>query len=178
MQNIKPIEKKILIVLSLIFVGLIIFGLTREYKHEEESLVKETKAVAINDENRYLSITSAITTYVNNIRARNAENLMIILDKKYVEENQINASNVIDILEKYEDSYIVNIREIYKIISFDDITIYYTKGRIMEEQFGTFKQDYVRDNYYKITINENTLAFAIAPLTKEEYSNKVGDDNG
>ena len=31
------------------------------------------------------------------------------------------------------------------------------------------------DNYYKITINENTLAFAIAPLSKEEYISKVGD---
>ena len=175
MQNIKPIEKKILIVMAIVFVGLIIFGLTREYKHVEESLVKEEEAVAIKDENRYLSITSAINTYVNNIKAGNSENLMIILDKKYVEDINITLLNVLDILEKYNETYFVNIREIYQVMSFDDISIYYAKGRIMEEMFGTFTQEYIRDNYYKITINENTLAFAIAPLSKEEYISKVGD---
>ncbi|MBQ7104820.1 MAG: hypothetical protein IJN90_03085 [Bacilli bacterium] len=175
MQNIKPIEKKILIVMAIVFVGLIIFGLTREYKHDEETLVKEYEVFAIKDENRYLSITSAITTYINNVRAKNVDNLMVILDKKYVEENKINLSNVLDILEKYDTNYIVNIREIYQVMEFDDITIYYLKGRIMREIFESYEQEYIRDNYYKITINENTLAFAIAPLSKEEYISKVGD---
>lgn len=177
MKNVGKTERKILIILcfALIFILAMSVILNLMDKPEKEENVMDLDVLALNDENRFLTITSAIESYVSNVKYEDVDNLMIILDKKYVAENSINSSNVLYLIDRYSENQIVDVREIYQIKKYNNIYIYYVKAKLVEENFDSFMQNYIKNIYFKVTINENTLAFSIAPIDTDEYVSKVGD---
>lgn len=178
MKNVKSSEKKILIVLAAIAIIAFIIALNMNYDKEKEEEVIDSNVLALTDENRFITITSAIDSYISNVKYKNIENLMILLDKKYIEENKVNSNNVLYVLDTYNDNYIANVREVYQIKKYDNIYVYYVKAKLLEENFDSIMQNYIKDIYFRVTINENTLAFSIAPIDSEEYISKVGEQNG
>jgi len=129
---------------------------------------------AIKNENRYLTIESIVNTFVSNVKYGNIDAIMSTLDKKYVEKEDINSKNVLDILETYGELYQSDVREIFQIKKYDNIYIYYVKAKLVEEEFDSYNQTHIKTVYYQVTINENELTYAIAPLDGEEYIDKVG----
>lgn len=171
---------KIIFVLFCLIIIAILFIVTRIEKKEHANQEKKyinNSIVALNDTNRFITINSAIEKYVSNVKYKKVDALMLILDKRYAEENKIDSYNVFDKIENYNSNYSVNIREVYRVKLYNNISIYYLKAKLIEEEFASITHRYIRDVYFKVTINENDLTFAVAPLEESKYLNKVGDGN-
>lgn len=178
MENIRESEKVIIIILGTI---MVIAGFTLIMRDKSESDVYKYQHLVSNavepltDNNRFLSISSSINKYIDNIKYKDIDGVMSILDKKYAKDNKIDSSNVLTKINKYNDGNIADVREAYQVKKYDHIYVYYVRAKLIEETFNSYR--YVKDEYYKITLNENELTFAVAPLNKSEYLDKVGDKN-
>jgi len=156
---------------------LLLYGIKKQTDSKSEVKYINNNVFALRDNNRFITITSAINTYVSSVKQKEKDNIMSILDKKYVEENDINKDNVLYKIDNYNMNYNVNIRSAYQIKSYNNIYIYYVKANLIEESLTSIMTMHIREIYYKVTINENDLTFAIAPLGEKEYLNKVGEVN-
>ena len=171
-------EKVFLLLLVIVVSTVIIVIIINSNMKLTEEIGEEVEVIALIDENRFLTIKSAIDTYVSNVKYQNVGHLLDILDTRYVRENNINKNNIFDILEKYNSNYNVDLRRVYQIKKYDNIYVYYTRAKLVEENYNSFMQEFIKDVYYKVTLNENTLAFSIAPLSSVEYKSKVGELDG
>lgn len=173
MKKIKKSELIIIIVLcAVMIIAPFISLLKKEDLNDENSI--NISVLPVKNENRYMIVESSVETFVSYIKYRNVDGLISILDKKYVEKEDINSSNVLDILETYDELYVVDVREIYQIKKYDNIYIYYVKAKLAEEEYSSYSQTFIKTVYYQVTINENTLTYAVAPLDGDEYIEKVG----
>ena len=176
MENEKSLKGSLIlfiIIIIVLFVGFIISS--NNVVEEEDENVINLNIMALKDENRFLTIKSAIESFASSVKYKNTETIMKILDKQYVEENNINSDNVFDLIDTYSTNYQVDLRRVYQIKKYNNIYVYYAKAKLIEENFDSIYTNYKKNVYYKVTINENTLAFAIAPISEEEYLSKVGD---
>lgn len=172
---------KILFVILIIFIiigGLVIYSVKKEQKANEQTKYINNNVIALKDKNRFMTITSAINNYFNAVKYENVDNIMLILDKIYVEENNINSNNVLHKIDNYNKNYVASIRAVYQVKSYNNIYIYYVKANLIEESVLSVEHTYIREIYYKVTINENTLAFAVAPISEKEYLNGVDNNEG
>lgn len=173
MKKIKKSELIIIIVLcAVMIIAPFISLLKKEELNDENSI--NISVLPVKNENRYMIVESSVETFVSYVKYRNIDGLMSILDKKFVEKEDINSNNVLDLLETYDELYVVDVREIYQIKKYDNIYIYYVKAKLAEEEYSSYNQTFIKTVYYQVTINENTLTFAISPLDSDEYIEKVG----
>ena len=177
MKKMKKSEIIIIIILLLVIIIAPFFPLFKKEELNEKNSI-DISVMILKNENRFITIDSIVNTFVSNVKYRNIEALMSILYKMYIEEEKINNSNVLDVLETYDELYISDVREVYQIKEFNNIYVYYVKAKLVEEEFDSFYQTFIKTVYYRVTINENTLTFAIAPIDGDEYMDKVGDQNG
>lgn len=177
MKKMKKSEIIIIIILLLVIIIAPFFPLLKKEELNEKNSI-DISVMILKNENRFITIDSIVNTFVSSVKYRNAETLMSILDKKYIEEEKINNSNVLDVLETYDELYISDVREVFQIKKFNNIYVYYVKAKLVEEEFDSFYQTFIKTVYYRVTINENTLTFAIAPIDGDEYMDKVGDQYG
>lgn len=177
MEKINSSDKKKIIFIWIILVValLIVYIISSKDGKTMESENIDLSVLSLKSENRFFTIKSSLNEYVECVKYENANKIMQILDKKYIEENGINSNNVFDLLETYKTSYFVDVREIYQIKRYKNIYVYYVKSKLIEEQYDSIITIYKDKLYYRVTINENTLSYAVAPITEEEYMEKVGD---
>ena len=173
MKKIKKSELIIIIVLCEVMIIATILSLLKKEELNTENSI-DISVLPVKNENRYMIIESIVDTFVSYVKYRNVDGLMSILDKKYVEKEDINSSNVLDLLETYDELYVVDVREINQIMEYDNIYIYYIKAQLAEEEYSSYNQTFIKTVYYQVTINENKLTFAISPLDSDEYIEKVG----
>lgn len=176
MKKEKILNKSFYINLILIIIVIIVLIANNKLtnNHNDKDYINNN-IIALTNDNRYLTISSIVDNYISYVKYQNVDNIMSILDKKYIEVNDINSNNIFEKIELYSTNYAASVREAYQVRSYNNIYIYYIKAKLIEEKFDSFTQRYIRDIYYKITINENDITFAISPLEKEEYINKVGE---
>ncbi len=176
MNRLKSFEKIMFAVLFAFFIFITIFVIINKKTDDEEK--PALSVYSVQDENRFLTISSAVNIYVTHVKDSNSDALLTILDKKYVKENEVNKANVLNVLAKYDGITNVNVRRAYQVNKYDNIYIYYVKAKLETGGVLSSKTQYVRDDYYEVTINENDLTFAIAPLAMEEYERVIGDVDG
>lgn len=177
MKKDEALTKPIYILLCLIVIVtiVVIVNIEREKNKANNKNYIDNSIIMINDTNRFLTITSAINKYNTSIKYEETEELLVMLDKIYVKENKIDSSNVLDKIDSFKSNFIVNIREVYQVRTYNNIYIYYVKAKLLETNYNSLVDRYIRDVYYKVTINENSLAFAIAPLEEKDYVSKIGE---
>ncbi len=169
----KPIY--ILLCFIVIITIVIVVNIERKNNKGDNKNYIDNSVIVLDDSNRYLTITSAINKYNTSIKYEETEELLLMLDKIYVKENKIDSKNVLDKIDKFESNFIVNVREVYQVRTYNNIYIYYVKAKLLETSYNSLVDRYIRDIYYKVTINENSLAFAIAPLEEKDYVGKIGE---
>lgn len=179
MKKDEALTKPIYILLCLVVIVTIVIVVNIERKNNkvDNKNYIDNSVIMLDDSNRYLTITSALNKYNTSIKYEEKEELLLMLDKIYVKENKIDSENVLDKIDTFESNFIINVREVYQVRTYNNIYIYYVKAKLLETNYNSLVDRYIRDVYYKVTINENTIAFAIAPLEEKDYISKIGEKN-
>lgn len=174
MNKTAKIELIIIILLIAIFGISFIYMKTTERKSEEEKI--NTEVIALADVNRFFTIDSAVSKYFSYITSKNSDSILQVLDKDYVERNNITSSNVYNFVGNYDFNIKINLEEAYQVSTYKNVYKYYVKVALkLETLYDSTLQDYA---YYIVTINENELTFAIEPISSNIYDHKVkGDDS-
>ena len=69
--------------------------------------------VLVNDYNRFYTVSSCVTKYLNTLSSNNVENILTILDKNYKEKNNITEDNIYNYINKVDDVYSFSPRKMY-----------------------------------------------------------------
>ncbi len=169
MNKTEKVEITIVVILIVFFCGTLIYSKVVQKNVDDNKI--DTTVFALNDVNRFFSIDSSISKYVSYVSNKDVDNIIKVLDKNYKENNNISSSNVFDFVGNYNIGYISSTREIYQVSSNNNIYKYYAKVRLLEETFDS--STFIDNAYFEVTINENELTFAIAPISEIVYMNKI-----
>ena len=170
MKKTAKIEIVICIILILVFGGTTIYSNIVKKEAEENKI--DTTVFALNDINRYLTIDSSVSKYISYVSSKNNDYTYQVLDKNYLEDNNITTANIFNKIEFYDPNYRGSAKEIYQISSYQNIYKYYVKEQISNETLDTI--EFVRYDYFCITLDESNLTFSIMPITENEYNTKIG----
>ena len=170
MKKTAKIEIVICIILVLVFGGTTIYSNIVKKEAEENKI--DTTVFALNDINRYLTIDSSVSKYISYVSSKNNDYTYQVLDKNYLEDNNITTANIFNKIEFYDPNYRGSAKEIYQISSYQNIYKYYVKEQISNETLDTI--EFVRYDYFCITLDESNLTFSIMPITENEYNTKIG----
>lgn len=170
MKKTAKIEIVICIILVLVFGGTTIYSNIAKKEAEENKI--DTTVFALNDINRYLTIDSSVSKYISYVSSKNNDYTYQVLDKNYLEDNNITTANIFNKIEFYDPNYRGSAKEIYQISSYQNIYKYYVKEQISNETLDTI--EFVRYDYFCITLDESNLTFSIMPITENEYNTKIG----
>ena len=123
MKKTAKIEIVICIILVLVFGGTTIYSNIVK-KEAEESRIDNT-VTALNDINRYLTIDSSVSKYISYVSSKNNDYTYQVLDKNYLEDNNITTANIFNKIASYDPNYRGNAKEIYQISAYQDIYKYF-----------------------------------------------------
>lgn len=146
---------------------------TTEIKSEKEKI--NTEVIALADVNRFFVIDSVVAKYFSYISSKKGESILQVLDKEYVERNNITSSNIYNFVGNYDINIKSKLEEAYQVSTYKNVYKYYVKVSLkLETLYDSTLQNYV---YYIVTIDENELTFAIEPISGNLYNSKLkGDD--
>ena len=169
MNKTEKIEIVIIVLLVLVFGGTLIYSKIVNNKVEEER-IDETVSI-VTDRNRFYTIDSVISKYIISLSFKNSSNVIKMLDNDYIELNNLTENNVLNILESIPENVNSSTREVYQVREYNNIYKYYTKARLMVEDY--YSSTFLKNTYFEITINENNLTFAVTPINEMTYLNKI-----
>ena len=150
----------ILITFILIILGIIVFININQNNNDDIKLV--------DDYTTFFTIDGCINRYIGYISDGENNKLLNVLNKKYIEENNINQNNIIEIID---DLNIRNNNIIFKSLKMYEKNNsgkieYYVFGKVYSEDIDGI--NYLKDYYVTVTVNKNKETFDITP-----YDGKV-----
>lgn len=125
----------------------------------------------VTDRNMFYSVEQNVSTYLQSVTDRNAEEIYKFLDADYIQKFGVTQENVLDHVESYSTPIRFSAQEMYQMINLDtQITTYYVKGYIEMQTFGDLGNT---EDYY-VTLNYDAFnrTFSIMPL-KYMFSNTI-----
>lgn len=175
MNKTERIELIIAVTLIIIFGATLIYA--RSINREVEEEIIDNTVSPVKDVNRYFTIDSAISKYVSYVASEDTSSIIKTLNNEYINNNKITEDNLFDYIKTYGPNYRSNTREIYQISSYNNIYKYYAKVRISDELMDS--NTIIGFDYFEITIDEESLTFAIEPISEIVYQNKIeeGENN-
>ena len=114
MKKTEKIEIVICIILILVFGGTTIYSNIAKKEAEENKI--DTTVFALNDINRYLTIDSSVSKYISYVSSKNNDYTYQVLDKNYLEDNNITTANIFNKIEFYDPNYRGSVKEIYQLV--------------------------------------------------------------
>ena len=151
------IEVKISLVIVIISLTLIlIFGFKPQAGGRE----------IVTNPNEFFTVSSCVDQYYSYLSANEVESLMTILDKKYIEKNNIDNSNIINKLNGDSNQYIFSPKEAYRRQISENVVKYYITGIKQKELMDVIEN--VKEEQYEITLYHQNSTFTIKP-----YSGKI-----
>ena len=173
MNKITKIEIVIIIFL-IIFFGFSFFYL-KSFQKESKKEKLDTTISAVADVNRFFTIDSVVFKYFSYVTIGDSDSILKMLDKNYISKNNINSSNISSFVGTYNENIKGSLSEAYQFTSYNNIYKYYVKVVLSEETL--YESNIQEYNYLIVTIDENTLTFAIEPISELVYNEKIkGED--
>ncbi len=162
-------ENKITIIVLLIILAIIV-AIFYFFNQQETERVQSTEYLeieALEDSSTFFSISeniNKICEYVNNNNPTQLEN---IIDKDYLEQNNLTSSNIINYFQedyqnntfKSHDTYVISNKNLYK---------YYVHGYLYINMFDE-PSTITKEKYFILNFDINNLSYSIEPITKETY---------
>ncbi len=148
------IEVKISLVIVIIALTLILI-----LGFKPQAGVKEV----VTNPNEFYTASSCVGQYYSYLATANTDALMTILDKKYIEKNNINKSNIISKLDGDNIQYVFSPSKAYKIKVSENVDKYYIKGIKQKELMDVTEN--VGEEKYEITLYHQNSTFTINPYT-------------
>ena len=124
--------------------------------------------VLVNDYNRFYTVSSCVTKYLNTLSSNNVENILTILDKNYKEKNNITEDNIYNYINKVDDVYSFSPRKMYYKETNNYITKYYIYGTIEKSTIN--QSDEEKDYYIIVHLHSQNMTFAVEPYDGEIFN--------
>ncbi len=176
MKNKKVVSICLLVILAILVFALVIV----ERVKYQNNLDTEGKVYNIDNYSVFFTVDECANRFIGYISSGNTENLLLLLNKEYIQKYGINSSNVIDKIDtmNFKDKIITmqTKKVLAKKIS-NNVVKYYISGELyLDEIDETTKYG----NYYlEINIDSDTLIFDITPydgrIFKESNNEKFND---
>lgn len=169
------VNKKSRVILIIVFCLLVVCGFIivnlREEKTEKNIKVNDDKYILLDDYSRFFTVNSCVYKYVQYLQSRDIDSLLLVLDKDYVKDKQINRNNIFNFLPDLSNGmYTFTSKKIYFEKINDNYISYYVYGFVAQELMDEVgaKTEY----YFKVNLDLNNETFSISPydgkIFKEE----------
>jgi len=171
MQSINKNEIKVLSIWAIIGIILCIVIFFINIKFDGASLLDrftkrvDTKYSLVEDRDRYYIVKTSVDTYYAYLNEENADNVLAILDKSYIEKNNVDKDNVINKLKGKTQSAIKANKYMCERKMGNGIYSYYTHFIEEDRQTG----EYIKDVYYEVKLDHKTIRYTIKPISKKTF---------
>lgn len=159
------VDKNLKLVIALIVIMAVLAGINQIF-FKDKAKVKEDKVnqdeiLLVDDYNRFYTVSSCVSKYLNYLAANNTEKLLVLLSNEYKTENNITESNIYTFIPKITGNRNFSPKKMYQQRLNQTIYKYYVYGTIEKDSLNTSSS---KEDYYIIVIlDESTMTFAIEP---------------
>lgn len=158
-------EKNVLtsIIFILIFISFLIYigvsKLIEAKKEQEESM----KIVLVTEPGRYFTAVNCVKNYLSTISSGNTENILLLLNEEFKEQNRINANTLKNYIPKFDPNYIYDYvgEEMYQHRISKNVVEYYILGRIKKSQMD--EEATYTDYDITVILYEDKFLYSIKP---------------
>ena len=159
----KNVDKKYLIVFAalVVVIALIFHFRPQKKNYEKLSIVK--------DNSKFFTVSSCVSKYLNYVKAKDTASLIVLLDNKYVKDNDIYEDNVLNYVELVDDNQSFTARKMYSEQVGKSTYKYYVYGDI-SETFIDEEPKYIKDLYLIVYLNENGMTYSVEPYDGEMFN--------
>ena len=169
-------DKSKLVAIILVIVTVLV--LTAIFNKVEEN--KETKINIVTNYSNFYTVNSCLYRMVTYIYEKDQESLLLILNDKYKEENNIDENNVLNFFDSIEeDSTFVSKKMYYQNIN-KNITKYYVHGYIEKNQIFDYdltNKLEIKDVYYIVYLDSENKIFSIDDFLFTQLNIKYKDNS-
>ena len=160
-------EKKLFAVV--LVVAVLILGIYKLFfeKNDNQEKIDTTTISVLNDSNRFFTVSSCVSKYINYLSVQDTNNLLVLLSKEYQEKEVINSDNL------YEKIGIINGtnsfmgKKIFEQRLSKNTYKYYVYGFIQEELMDSMSAK--KDYYLIVILDEENMTFSIEPYDGEMF---------
>lgn len=155
----------VILILVLITVIALIFFIVL-MNMEKKGTVKDF--VEVEEYNLYFMVNNNINKFFTTINEKDNKKIYNLLDKKYIDEFEINKDNVTTYVPNYgqDISFIVNTME-YALIG--ENYMYYAKGDLKRESYSDLPVLVQKDVEIIMFLDTNNMAYSFYILNNEDY---------
>lgn len=157
------------IIITVIVVAALYGMYTLFFNKPKDETDNKMDVVLVNDYNRFYTVSSCVTKYLNTLSSNNVENILTILDKNYKEKNKVTEDNIYNYIDKVDDVYNFSPRKMYYKKVNNYITKYYIYGTIEKSTIDSSSDK--KDYYIIVYLDSQNMTFAIEP-----YDGKIFND--
>lgn len=132
------------------------------------------KLEPVNEYNVYFSNVNYINNFISNIASDNNEAVYDLLDNKYIEKNNINTDNVLDVVGDYSilSSFSADSMSFVQV---KDNFIYYVKGSIYESGYDESRTLIDDDFSVIISTDSNNTSFSLYLVNNRNYKGIINN---
>ncbi len=151
------------IILLIIFVLVIITGIVLyNYRNPVVETKKEEKIILVKDYSRFFTISNAGNKYIQYLKNKDKDNLIILLNESYLTLNDINENNVLEKLTLLSSgNYSFEARKMYQENKNKNLIRYYIKGDLTKEVMDEYQRP--TDYYLIIDLDIKNMTFSVTP---------------
>lgn len=167
-MNEKVWTKKNIIIISLLIVlaiGILIYKFFIGNNDNEGSI----KIVTSNS--KFYTVSSCVDRYLDYLINEDSDNLLLLLDKSYKKNNNLNKDNLFSKIDKFDGLYSFEARKMYQEIINDDLTKYYVFGYLINEDIDYDINDIGKPFYVIVYLNTSNMLYSIVPYDGKIFVN-------
>lgn len=127
---VKEEKKNILLLIVLLIIALIITIFVFSSRSNKNSVNITDKISMVTDNSRFFTVTSCVSKYLTYLSSRDTTNLLLLLDKKYIDSNHISESNIFSFVDSVGDNSEFTATRMYQERVNDNVMKYYVSGFI------------------------------------------------
>ena len=115
------VDKTLKIVIALVII-MIILSATNKVFFENKVKIPEDKVnpeeiLLVDDYNRFYTVSSCVSKYLNYLTTNNTEKLLVLLSNEYKTKNNINETNIYTYIPKITEIYTLSLHDALPIFS-------------------------------------------------------------
>lgn len=149
--------KEALAIILIIFILVMILFISSTKK--EEQIIK---AKIVRNNTNYYDVNTIINEFISKSSDKYKNNLLGMLDKKYINEKGVNKNNIFKYIDNLSDGvYTFDTDKMYCYNFSDNLVNYYVYGTIMRVSIDD--EIKYKDKYYIVTIDNDKNIFSITP---------------
>ena len=155
-------KNKILIVIfSIISIILIIFQIFNNDK-------KQSNIEIVKSSSKFYTVSNCIDRYLKYLFNEDVDNILLLLDKNYIKENNISKDNLFSKIDKFDGINSFVGKKMYQEVIKDNITKYYVKGYLLKDVLDN--SDVMVDYYIIVILDNKNSTYSIIPYDGEIFS--------